>query len=45
VAACLGWLALGGPSSLYGWMIGLFVLQLLAVFLAAGWTTRMVLGR
>jgi uncharacterized membrane protein len=43
VTVCLVWLALGGPSALYGWAIGLFVLQLVAVFLAAGWTTRMVL--
>ena len=43
VTVCLVWLALGGPSGLYGWAIGLFVLQLVAVFLAAGWTTRMVL--
>jgi hypothetical protein len=43
VALCLAWLALGGPSALYGWAIGLFVVQLVAVFLAAGWTTRMVL--
>jgi len=42
-ALCLLWLALGGPSGLYGWTIGLFLLQLVAVFLAAGWTTRMVL--
>ena len=45
VTVCLVWLALGGPSGLYGWAIGLFVLQLVAVFLAAGWTTRMVLWR
>jgi hypothetical protein len=43
VATCLVWLALGGPAALYGWTIGLFVLQLVAVFLAAGWATRMVL--
>ena len=43
VAVCLVWLALGGPSALYAWAIGLFVLQLVAVFVAAGWTTRMVL--
>jgi hypothetical protein len=43
VALCLAWLALGGPSALYGWTISLFVVQLVAVFLAAGWTTRMVL--
>jgi hypothetical protein len=43
VTVCLVWLALGGPSALYGLAIGLFVLQLVMVFLAAGWTTRMVL--
>jgi hypothetical protein len=43
VATCLAWLALGGPTALYGWTIGLFVVQLVAVFLAAGWATRMVL--
>jgi hypothetical protein len=43
VALCLAWLALGGPTALYGWTVGLFVVQLIAVFLAAGWTTRMVL--
>jgi uncharacterized membrane protein len=43
VTVCLVWLALGGPNGLYGWAVGLFVLQLVTVFLAAGWTTRMVL--
>jgi hypothetical protein len=43
VTVCLVWLVLGGPSPLYGWAIGLFVVQLAAVFMAAGWTTRMVL--
>ncbi len=43
VTVCLVWLALGGPSELYGWAIGLFVIQLVAVFIAAGWATRMVL--
>jgi len=43
VAACLAWLALGGPAALYGWTIGLFLAQLVAVFLAAGRATRMVL--
>jgi hypothetical protein len=43
VALCLVWLALGGPGVLYGWTIGLFAVQLVAVFLAAGWATRMVL--
>jgi uncharacterized membrane protein len=43
VTVCLAWLALGGPASFYGWTVGLFVLQLLAVFAAAGLATRMVL--
>jgi hypothetical protein len=43
VAVCIAWLALGGPNWLYGWTVGLFALQLLAAFVAAGWTTRMVL--
>jgi uncharacterized membrane protein len=43
VTVCLAWLALGGPGSFYGWTVGLFVLQLVAVFGAAGLATRMVL--
>jgi hypothetical protein len=43
VALCLLWLALGGPAPIYGWTVGLFLFQLVAVFLAAGWATRMVL--
>jgi len=43
VTLCIAWLALGGPSWLYGWTLGFFIVQLVAVFLAAGWTTRMVL--
>ena len=45
VGLCLIWLALGGPSALYGWTVVLFLLQLVLVFLAAGWSTRMVLWR
>jgi hypothetical protein len=45
VGLCLIWLALGGPSPLYGWTVVLFLLQLVLVFLAAGWSTRMVLWR
>ncbi|HVS48759.1 MAG TPA: hypothetical protein VHJ99_07655 [Candidatus Dormibacteraeota bacterium] len=45
VVVCLFWLILGGPSALYGWTIGLFLVQLVAVFLAAGWATRMVLWK
>jgi hypothetical protein len=43
VTLCTLWLAIGGPQWLYGWAVGFFVLQLVAVFVAAGWTTRMVL--
>jgi hypothetical protein len=43
VATCVAWLALGGPSGLYGWTVGLFMAQLLAVLISAGWATRMVL--
>jgi hypothetical protein len=43
VAVCVAWLVLGGPSSLYGWTIALFGVQLVAVLLSAGWATRMVL--
>lgn len=45
VALCLVWLALGGPAAIYGWTVGLFLVLLVAVFLAAGWATRMVLWR
>ena len=45
VAVCLVWLALGGPSAIYGWTVGLFLLLLVVVFSAAGWATRMVLWR
>lgn len=45
VALCLVWLALGGPAAIYGWTVGFFVVLLVAVFLAAGWATRMVLWR
>ena len=45
VALSLTWLVLGGPGWLYGFTVGFFALQLVAVLLAAGWTTRMVLWR
>jgi hypothetical protein len=45
VAVSLLWLINGGPGGLYGWTIGLFALQLVAVFASAAWTTRMVLWR
>ena len=43
VAISLLWLSNGGPTGLYGWAIGLFALQLVAVFASATWATRMVL--
>jgi hypothetical protein len=43
VAISLLWLSNGGPAGLYGWTIGLFALQLVAVFASATWATRMVL--
>lgn len=45
VAVSLTWLINGGPAGLYGWTIGLFAVQLVAVFASAAWTTRMVLYR
>ena len=43
VAVSLLWLINGGPADLYGWTIGLFAVQLVAVFGSAAWATRMVL--
>ena len=45
VAICLLWLINGGSPGLYGWAIGLFALELIAVFASAAWATRMVLWR
>lgn len=45
VAVSLTWLVNGGIPWLYGWTIGLFALQLVVVFAAAAWATRMVLYR
>jgi hypothetical protein len=45
VAICLVWLINGGWPGLYGWTIGLFAVQLVAVFASAAWATRMVLWR
>ena len=42
-AISLLWLINGGPGDLYGWAIGLFAAQLVAVFASAAWATRMVL--
>jgi hypothetical protein len=44
-AACFIWLAQGGRSSLYGWIVASFAIELLAVVAAAWWTIRMVLWR
>ena len=43
VAISLLWLSSGSPTGLYGWAIGLFAVQLVAVFASAAWATRMVL--
>ena len=45
VAVCLLWLINGGSPGFYGWTIGLFAVQLVAVFASAAWATRMVLWR
>jgi len=45
VATSLLWLITGGQSALYGWSIALFAVLLAVVFLAAAWSTRMVLWR
>ena len=42
-AVSLLWLINGGPVDLYGWAIGLFAVQLVAVFGSAAWATRLVL--
>jgi uncharacterized membrane protein len=39
------WLVGGGPNETYGLTVGLFVVEVPAVFAAAVWTTRMVLWR
>ena len=43
VLVCLAWLVGGGPGETYGLTVGLFVVQVLAVFAAALRATRMVL--
>lgn len=45
VAVSLAWLINGGSTALYDASVILFGLQLVAVFAAATWTTRMVLSR
>jgi hypothetical protein len=43
VFVSLMWLVGGGPDQAYGAAVGLFVAELVAVFAAAIWSTRMVL--
>ena len=45
VLVCLGWLVGGGPGEVYGTTVGLFVAEVVAVFAAAFWATRMVLWK
>jgi hypothetical protein len=45
VLECLAWLAGGGPDATYGVTVGLFVVEVLAVFAAAFAATRMVLWK
>jgi uncharacterized membrane protein len=45
VLVSLAWLVGGGPDGAYGVTVGLFVLELAAVFGAAVWATRMVLWK
>jgi hypothetical protein len=45
VLVCLGWLVGGGPSEVYGVTVALFVVEVVAVFAAAAWATRMVLWK
>jgi uncharacterized membrane protein len=45
VASSLIWLINGGNTTLYDYTVVLFVIQLVAVFSSALWSTRMVLWR
>ena len=45
VLVCLAWLVGGGPDASYGATVGLFVVEVFAVFAAALAATRMVLGK
>jgi hypothetical protein len=45
VLVCLAWLVGGGPDEAYGVTVGLFVGEILAVFGAALWATRIVLWK
>ena len=45
VLVCLAWLVGGGPDAAYGVTVGLFVVEVFAVFVAAFAATRMVLWK
>ncbi|MGH7762544.1 MAG: hypothetical protein ACREOY_14205 [Candidatus Dormibacteraceae bacterium] len=45
VLVCLAWLVGGGPDAAYGATVGLFVVEVFAVFAAALGATRMVLWK
>jgi uncharacterized membrane protein len=45
VLECLAWLVGGGPDATYGVTVGLFVVEVVAVFAAALAATRMVLWK
>jgi hypothetical protein len=45
VLACLVWLVGAGPDWAYGATVGLFAVEVIAVFAAAVWATRMVLWK
>lgn len=45
VLVCVGWLVGGGPDGAYGVTVALFVAEVVGVFGAAVWTTRMVLWK
>lgn len=45
VLVCTGWLVAGGPGEAYGLTVALFVAEVVGVFAAAVWATRMVLWK
>jgi hypothetical protein len=45
VLACLAWLVGGGPGEVYLVTVAVFVVEVVAVFGAALWATRMVLWK
>jgi hypothetical protein len=45
VLVCLGWLVGGGPGEVYAVTVALFVVEVIAVFAAALWASRMVLWK